>query len=53
MKAALKGKRVTGNKTVKEPKGMGINESIAKGGVSTEIGYKRLGRPAVITSPKK
>ncbi len=53
MKGALKGKRDTGNKTVMAPGGMGINESVAKGGVSTKTGYKRLGRPKVLSSPKK
>jgi hypothetical protein len=36
-----------------QPKGMGINEAVAKDGVSTDKGYKRLGKPNVRTSPKK
>lgn len=50
MNAALKGKRKTGNKTVKSPS-MAVNEEVAKGGVDTSKGYKKLSAPGVLESP--
>ncbi len=50
MNAALKGKRKTGNKTVRTPS-MSVNEEVAKGGVDPSKGYKKLGTPSVLESP--
>ncbi len=50
MNAALKGKRKTGNKTVRTPS-MSVNEEVAKGGVDPSKGYKKLGTPGVLESP--
>lgn len=52
MNQTLKGKRKTGNKTVRTPS-MPINEEAAKGGVDIKKGYKTLSKPGVISSPKK
>ena len=53
MNAALKGKRKTGNKTVKAPGGMQASEEASRGGVDPSKGYKTLGKPGVLESPQK
>lgn len=53
MNSALKGKRKTGNKTVKAPGGVSINEEAAKGGVDTSKGYKTLSKPGVLESNRR
>ncbi len=53
MNAALKGKRKTGNKTVKAPGGVSVNEDVAKGGVDTSKGYKTLSKPGVLESNRR
>ena len=50
MHTALKGKRKTGNKTVKAPGGMSASEEASRGGVDTAKGYKKLGTPGVLES---
>lgn len=51
MHTALKGKRKTGNKTVKAPGGMSASEEASRGGVDTSKGYKKLSAPGVLESP--
>lgn len=50
MHTALKGKRKTGNKTVKAPGGMSASEEASRGGVDPSKGYKKLGTPGVLES---
>lgn len=50
MNAALKGKRKTGNKTVKAPGGMSASEEASRGGVDPSKGYKKLSAPGVLES---
>ena len=51
MNAALKGKRKTGNKTVKAPGGMSASDEASRGGVDIQKGYKKLSAPGVLESP--
>ena len=53
MHTALKGKRKTGNKTVKAPGGMSASEEASRGGVDTSKGYKKLSAPGVLESPHR
>lgn len=53
MNSALKSKKKTGNKTVKAPGGVSINEEAAKGGVDPSKGYKTLSRPGVLESNRR